>query len=89
MDTIEDAIAELERGNVRFERLVAICERHFVGRPGKGSHLIFKTPWAGDPRINLQRSKGSGEAKQYQVRQVLAALRKLQGMQMVSKQREE
>jgi hypothetical protein len=86
---IGDDIAELERGDVRFERLVAICERHFVGRQGKGSHLIFKTPWAGDPRINLQRSKGSGEAKQYQVRQVLAALRRLQGIQAASKLRGE
>src|SRR4051812_10635862 len=80
MQTIEAAIAELEAGGVRFERLVAICSHHFVVRNGKGSHLIFKTPWPGDPRINLQRSKGSGEAKQYQVRQVLASLRKLQSL---------
>lgn len=81
MPNMEADIAELEHGGVRFERLVAICQRYFVGRNGKGSHYLFKTPWSGDPRINLQPSKSAGEAKQYQVRQVVAALRKLQGMQ--------
>jgi len=37
---------------------------------------VFKTPWAGDPRVNIQKSKG-GEAKPYQVRQVLKAIDKL------------
>lgn len=81
MSKIEEDIAELELGGVKFERLALICGRYFKGRNGKGSHLFFKTPWAGDPRINLQPSKSSGEAKQYQVRQVLAALRKLQEIQ--------
>jgi hypothetical protein len=80
MGSIENDIAELERGGVRFERLVTICRSYFVGRPGKGSHLLFKTPWSGDPRINLQPSRNSGEAKRYQVRQVVAALRKLQAV---------
>ena len=44
---------------------------------GKGSsHFTFKTPWLGNPRINVQSSKGN--AKPYQVRQVLAALARLQ-----------
>ena len=43
------------------------------------SHLIFKTPWQGDPRINIQEDKG--KAKAYQVRQVLLAIDKLEGMQ--------
>jgi hypothetical protein len=37
---------------------------------------VFKTPWAGDPRVNIQRSRG-GEAKPNQVRQVLKAIEKL------------
>ena len=37
---------------------------------------VFKTPWPGDPRVNIQRSRG-GEAKPYQVRQVLKAIEKL------------
>jgi len=39
-------------------------------------HAVFQTPWAGDPRVNIQKSKG-GEAKPYQVRQVLKAIDKL------------
>jgi hypothetical protein len=37
---------------------------------------VFKTPWAGDPRVNIQ--KDHGKAKESQVRQVLAAIRKLE-----------
>jgi hypothetical protein len=37
---------------------------------------VFKTPWPGDPRVNIQKSKG-GAAKPYQVRQVLKAIEKL------------
>ncbi|MCP3058638.1 hypothetical protein LXT21_07635 [Myxococcus sp. K38C18041901] len=81
MSNIEADITELELGGVRFERLVVLCKRYFDGRNGKGSHYIFKTPWSGDPRINIQPSKNSGEAKEYQVQQVLAAFRKLQAMQ--------
>jgi hypothetical protein len=34
-------------------------------------------PWPGDPRVNIQDD--SGKAKAYQVRQVLAAIKKLEG----------
>jgi hypothetical protein len=74
---IEEAISELEdnENSVRFSRLLAIC-KDFFGKPRiVGSHHIFKTPWTGDPRINLQRDKGN--AKPYQVRQVLRCLRRL------------
>lgn len=37
-----------------------------------------RPPWAGDPRINIQDDKG--KAKPYQVRQVLLAIDKLEGM---------
>ena len=40
-----------------------------------GSHHIFKTPWKGDPRINIQ--KEGKMAKPYQVKLVLKALEKL------------
>lgn len=77
--TIDDAIAELERAprNVKFSRLTAICGAFFKGPTISGSHHRFKTPWPGDPRINLQ-ADGS-QAKIYQVRQVVQALRKLKG----------
>jgi hypothetical protein len=61
---------------VRFAELLTICQRYF-GKPRiKGSHHIFKTPWQGDPRLNLQRD--GSNAKPYQVRDVVKALKKLQ-----------
>lgn len=76
---ILDAVKELEssKKNVRFDRLRTICENFFGSPRINGSHYFFRTPWLGDPRINLQKSRG-GEAKPYQVSQVLRALRKLE-----------
>ena len=56
-----------EPANVRFNDLRKVCEAHF-GKPRQTgtSHAIFKTPWTGDPRINIQDQKG--KAKAYQVR---------------------
>ena len=65
-----------EPTNVRFSDLVRVCEE-FFGKPRQsgGSHVMFKTPWPGDPRVNIQNDKG--KAKTYQVRQVLLAIDKL------------
>jgi hypothetical protein len=62
--------------NVRYADLYKVCVEHF-GEPRQqaSSHTVFKMPWVGDPRINIQNSKG--KAKVYQVRQVLAAIDKL------------
>jgi hypothetical protein len=61
---------------VRFLELRKVCEFYF-GKPRQAgsSHCVFKTPWPGDPRVNIQNDKG--KAKPYQVRQVLIALRRL------------
>ena len=68
-----------EPANIQFNDLRKVCESYF-GKPRQSgtSHAIFKTPWAGDPRINIQDQKG--KAKAYQVRQVLLAIDKLEGM---------
>jgi len=68
-----------EPANVRFSDLKKVCQECF-GKPRQDgtSHAIFKTPWAGDPRINIQDDKG--KAKPYQVRQVLLAIQKLEDM---------
>lgn len=52
--------------------------RSFFGKPRQsgGSHRIYKTPWQGDPRINIQNQKG--KAKAYQVKQVLLAIERLE-----------
>ena len=62
--------------NVRFSDLEKVC-RHYFGEPRQNgtSHKVFKTPWKGDPRVNIQQGK-HGKAKVYQVKQVLAAVRK-------------
>jgi len=61
--------------NVRFDDLLKICMKYFVDYRVKGSHYIFKMPWPGDPRINLQ--KDGKMAKPYQVKDVARAIEKL------------
>ncbi len=63
--------------NVDYGDLHKVCVHHF-GEPRQqaSSHAVFKTPWPGDPRVNIQNHHGKGKA--YQVRQVLAAIEKLQ-----------
>ena len=61
--------------NVKFEDLIKICIQLF-GKPRiRGSHHIFKMPWAGNPRINLQRD--GKNAKPYQVKAVVQAIERL------------
>jgi hypothetical protein len=66
--------------NVSFLELVQVCS-HYFGLPRQHgtSHCVFKTPWSGDPRINIQRGE-HGKAKVYQVKQVLIAIEKLENM---------
>ena len=76
--TREESIQELSSNpkGVRFAELVKICDQFFERRRQKGtSHIVYRTPWPGDPRINIQNDKGM--AKPYQVRQVIKALEKL------------
>ena len=77
VDKILEQMAR-EPSNVAFNDLKKVCQAHF-GKPRQdgSSHAIFKTPWAGDPRVNVQNAKG--KAKPYQVRQVLQAVEKLKG----------
>jgi hypothetical protein len=62
--------------NVKFSDLLQICRKYFGEPRITGSHHIFKTPWKGDPRINIQ--KDGNMAKPYQVRMVVKALEKLE-----------
>jgi len=57
-----------------------VAEHHFGEARKSGSHRVFKTPWPGDPRVNLQEGK-NGEAKAYQIRQLLQAVDRLEGLQ--------
>ncbi|HEV7368635.1 hypothetical protein [Arenibaculum sp.] len=68
-------------GGIPFEDVVKVCEHYFgASRQNGTSHRIYKMPWAGDPRVNIQRGK-DGKAKSYQVRQVVQAIDKLEASQ--------
>ena len=79
MAKIDDILIQMRQnaGDVRFSDLCKVCD-HFFGEPRQkgGSHRIYKTPWQGDPRINIQNHQG--KAKAYQVRQVLLAIERLE-----------
>lgn len=63
---------------VKFSDLCRICDEFFGAPRQRGtSHRIYRTPWPGDPRVNIQNDKGM--AKAYQVRQVIKAIEKLEG----------
>jgi len=61
--------------DVKFIDLCKICNYYFGEPRIVGSHRMYKTPWQGDPRINIQNDHG--KAKAYQVKQVLQAIKKL------------
>ena len=79
MRNIEVTLERIKRNprNVRFKDLCQVCDFYFgLPRQGSGSHRIYRTPWSGDPRINIQDDKG--KAKVYQVNQVLNAIEKME-----------
>jgi hypothetical protein len=63
--------------NIRFSDLCKICDYYFgKARHSGSSHRVYKTPWQGDPRVNIQNNKGKG--KLYQIKQVVKAVEKLE-----------
>jgi hypothetical protein len=78
---VESIVAAMRNNaqNVDFNDLRKVCEHYFgEARQSGSSHAVFKTPWPGDPRVNIQNDKG--KAKAYQVRQVLKAIDKKEGL---------
>ncbi len=79
MASIEDILAKMRRNpkGIHFNELAKVCDQ-FFGKPRKSgtSHRVYKTPWPGNPRVNIQNS--GGKAKAYQVRQVLLAIDRLE-----------
>ena len=79
MTTIKGIISQMEQNqnNVRFSVLCKVCDHYFgKARQTGSSHRIYKTPWQGDSRVNIQNSKG--KAKVYRVKQVLKAVERLE-----------
>lgn len=84
MAKIEDIITMMRRNlkSIKYNDLCIICE-HYFGMPRQtgSSHSVYKTPWQGDPRVNIQNDKGM--AKAYQLRQVLKAIERLEKQENV------
>lgn len=74
--SVDEILAEM-RSNPKGIRFADACKvaTHYFGEPRQNgtSHKVWKMPWPGDPRINMQAGEG-GKAKPYQVRQAVAAI---------------
>jgi hypothetical protein len=81
---IKEILAVMRRNpkGISFQDLCTVCD-DFFGEPRQtgSSHRIYKTPWQGDPRVNIQNDKGM--AKVYQVKQVLKAIERLEKQENV------
>lgn len=81
---VETILSEMRANpaGVKFNDARKVAD-HFFGEFGKprisGSHHVYKMPWPGDPRINLQ--KDGPNAKRYQVVQMLEAIERLKAIQ--------
>ncbi len=73
--SIDELLAEMKENpaGVRFTDACKVAD-HFFGAPTQNasSHRVWKMPWPGNPRVNMQDDKG--KAKAYQVRQLLEAV---------------
>ncbi|EDN71208.1 conserved hypothetical protein [Beggiatoa sp. PS] len=79
MATISDILVKMRKNpkNIQFSDLCKVCDHYFgEARQNSTSHKVYKMPWQGDPRVNIQNAKG--KAKTYQVKQVLKAIEKLE-----------
>lgn len=79
MAKVEEIVANMRRNpkGIRFRDLCKVCDFYFGdARQTGSSHRIYKTPWPGDPRVNIQNA--GGMAKAYQVRQVLRAIDRME-----------
>ena len=78
MAKADDILTQMKQtpGKVRFSDLCKVCDQYFGSARQRGtSHRVYRTPWQGNPRVNIQNDRG--KAKVYQVRQVLKAIEKL------------
>ncbi|MGR3277246.1 toxin HicA [Acaryochloris marina NIES-2412] len=81
MASVDKIVAKMGNNpaGIKFPDLCKVCDHYFgEARQNSGSHRVYKTPWQGDPFVNVQSKKGMG--KPYQVKQVLAAIEKLESM---------
>lgn len=76
MGKIEDLLEEMRNNpaGVRFADACRVVTTYF-GQPRQNatSHKVWKMPWPGDPRVNMQEGE-SGKAKKYQAQQAVNAI---------------
>lgn len=80
MNEIRDDIADLQQrqNSIKFAELAKICVRWFgPPRINGSSHHVYRMPRQAISRINIQRGN-NGAAKAYQVKQVIAALARME-----------
>jgi len=78
MTMIDDIVIKMQQKpkGIRFTDVCRVCDHYFGPPRQKGtSHRVYKTPWQGDPRVNIQSAKG--KAKAYQGKQVLKAIERI------------
>ena len=85
MPDIGELVARMEENprNVSFSTALKVGTAYFGSPRVHGSHFVFSTPWPGDPRVNIQNCRGT--VAPYQVKQLLAAVRKMEEMQDASR----
>jgi hypothetical protein len=85
---ISDLFAAMRKDprSVRFADACKVAD-HYFGKPRHHgtSHRVWKMPWAGNPRVNMQDD--DGKAKRYQVDQLVAAIDNLE-VQLAKKSQE-
>jgi hypothetical protein len=62
MTQIDKLVAAMRQNpaNIRFTDLTKVCEHYFGEARQRGtSHRVYKTPWMGGPRVNIQEDKGA------------------------------
>ncbi len=78
MARVDDIVQQMRSNpkGIRFTDACRVCD-HYFGQPRQAgtSHRVYKTPWHGDPRANIQGAKG--KAKAYQVKQILKAIERV------------
>ena len=78
-NTVDDIIERMRTSpsSIRYADACKVAEAYFgAPRQSGSSHSVYKMPWAGDPRVNLQNDHG--KAKPYQVKQLLTAIERVQ-----------
>ena len=79
MAKVKDIVLSMKRNpkGIRFIDLCVVYDHYFgEARKTGTSHRVYKTKWQGDPRVNIQNNNGM--SKDYQVKQVLKAIKRLE-----------